>query len=194
MSCENECGQHPELVRRTPAENVVYVESQEDRHLSRRGLLKAAGAALATIGLSSASSMAFAAAVATTKTYTLTNSKTDRMWPKVGTATRYVIKMDTIKSDEEGRTKVEREDTFIVVTQPKPGVFRAFKGLCTHQLRPLDRWQGSNLICSQHGAAFDMTTGANTMPPRNFGNRSVPALRNFALTIDPKTGIVTITA
>ena len=193
MSCANDCGQHPELVRRTPADNVVVVDSQPDSRLSRRSLLKAAGAALATVGFSSASSMAFAAAVATTKTYTLTNIKRDPKWPRVGTATGYVIKMDVVKN-EDGRTKIEREDTFIIVTQPKPGTFRAFRGMCTHQLRPLDSWSGTNLVCRQHGANFDMTTGLNTRPPRNFGNKSLPALRSFPLAIDAKTGAVTITA
>ena len=194
MSCESACGRHPALVRNTPADNVVYVESEPEARFSRRGLLKGVGAALATVGLSSASSIAYAAAVVTTKTYTLTNAKTDRKWPKVGTATGYVIKMDVAKFDDKGRVKIEREDTFIIVTQPKTGVFRAFKGYCTHQLRPLDSWSGTNLVCRQHGATFDMNSGNNTMGPRNFGGKTVPALRSYPLAIDPKTGIVTITA
>jgi nitrite reductase/ring-hydroxylating ferredoxin subunit len=114
--------------------------------LTRRAALTAFAAALATIGLSSISESAYAAA----KTYKICKT-TD---VKVGSARMFSV---------GGRG--------IVVTQPKKGVFKAFNSACTHQGAPLASKPGSvrtvsgSMICPQHGAGFDTTTGAVTRGP-----------------------------
>lgn len=53
----------------------------------------------------------------------------------------------------------------VLITQPKPGVFRAFNPACTHQGFRLNSISGSNIICPIHRAQFDTTTGNVTRGP-----------------------------
>jgi len=114
--------------------------------LTRRAALTAFAAALATVGLTSISDAAFAAA----KTYKICKT-TD---VKVGSARMFSV---------GGRG--------IVVTQPKKGVFKAFNANCTHQGARLAAKVGAvrtvsgSMICPEHGAGFDTTTGAVTRGP-----------------------------
>jgi nitrite reductase/ring-hydroxylating ferredoxin subunit len=114
--------------------------------LTRRAALTAFAAAFATIGLNSISESAYAAA----KTYKICKT-TD---VKVGSARMFSV---------GGRG--------VVVTQPKKGVFKAFNANCTHQGAPLApkvgavRTVSGSMICPQHGAGFDTTTGAVTRGP-----------------------------
>jgi nitrite reductase/ring-hydroxylating ferredoxin subunit len=109
--------------------------------ITRRAALTAFAAALATVGLTSLSESAYAAA----KTYNI--CKTTDVRP--GSARMFSI---------GGRS--------IVVTQPKRGVFRAFAAECTHQGATLARrpgtvrTNGGVMICPEHGARFDTTSGA----------------------------------
>lgn len=109
--------------------------------ITRRAALTAFAAALATVGLTSLSESAYAAA----KTYNI--CKTTDVRP--GSARMFSI---------GGRS--------IVVTQPKRGVFRAFAAECTHQGATLARkpgtvrTNGGVMICPAHGATFDTTSGA----------------------------------
>ena len=108
--------------------------------ITRRAALTAFAAALATVGLTSLSESAYAAA----KTYNICKTTDIR----VGSARMFSI---------GGRS--------IVVTQPKRGVFRAFAAECTHQGATLSRrpgsvrTSGSVMICPEHGARFDTTSG-----------------------------------
>ena len=114
--------------------------------VSRRNALKALAIGLAAVGLSSPAEAALAAA----KTYKICKT-TD---VKVGSARMFSV---------GGRG--------IVVTQPKKGVFKAFNGVCTHQGVPLAakvgavRTASGSMICPEHGAGFDTTTGAVTRGP-----------------------------
>ena len=193
MSCESACGTHPALQRDSEHDNLTIVEETRDSTFSRRHLLKGLSAGLATIGLSSLATSAMAAAVATSKVYIITNTKTDRNWPKVGSAARYKLKMDVAKTEDGGRISIEKQDTLIIITQPKAGVFKAFQGFCTHRLVPIGGISGTNLICRRedgggHGSTFDTTTGAATHGPATM------PLRSYPVSIDPKTGVVSITA
>lgn len=118
--------------------------------VTRRAALTAFAAALATVGLSSASDSAYAAA----KTYNA--CKTTDI--KIGSARMFSI---------GGKA--------VVITQPKKGVFRAFYGNCTHQgallasnVGPI-KTQGTSLVCPQHGAKFDTTSGKATAGPASRG-------------------------
>jgi nitrite reductase/ring-hydroxylating ferredoxin subunit len=114
--------------------------------LTRRAALTAFAAAFATVGLTSISDSAYAAA----KTYNA--CKTTDI--KVGGARMFSI---------GGKA--------VVITQPKKGVFRAFYGNCTHQgallansVGPMTT-QANSLVCPQHGAKFDTTSGKPTAGP-----------------------------
>ncbi len=108
--------------------------------ITRRAALSAFAAALAAVGLTSLSESAYAAA----KTYNICKTTDVR----VGSARMFSI---------GGRS--------IVITQPKRGVFRAFAAECTHQGATLSkrpgnvRTSGSVMICPEHGARFDTTSG-----------------------------------
>lgn len=57
----------------------------------------------------------------------------------------------------------------ILITQPRAGVFRAFKAQCTHQTVRLQSQplSGGNLMCFEHGATFSGDTGmVKTGPAR----------------------------
>lgn len=53
----------------------------------------------------------------------------------------------------------------LIITQPKKGTFRVFTSRCTHEGATLNRVSGSNLVCPEHGARFDTTTGKVTAGP-----------------------------
>jgi nitrite reductase/ring-hydroxylating ferredoxin subunit len=114
----------------------------ENALLSRRGLLGAFAGIAATIGLSTIGGSAMAAS----KTYTA--CKTTDI--KVGGA-----KLVTLPG-----TNVQ-----VVITRPKTNSFFAFSPFCTHQRVQLSGIQGSNLVCQQHGATFNTTSGAATGGP-----------------------------
>ena len=124
-------------------------KTPENSLLSRRGLLGAFAGIAATIGLSTLGSSAMAAS----KTYTA--CKTTDI--KVGGA-----KLATLPG-----TSIQ-----LVITQPKKGVFKAFSPFCTHQRVMLSGIQGSNLVCQQHGATFNTTSGAATGGPARTGLKS----------------------
>lgn len=127
--------------------------------VSRRAALSAIAAALATVGLTTLSESAYAAA----KTYNICKTTDVR----VGSARMFSI---------GGRS--------IVVTQPKRGVFRAFSAECTHEGVTLSRrpgnvrTSGSVMICPEHGARFDTTSGAAK------GGPTTRALAKIQLTVE----------
>ena len=129
--------------------------------ITRRNLLAGVGAVLAGIGLVSPSEIALAAA----KTYTI--GKTTDI--KVGSSKSYMV-----------------AGVSLLITQPKKGVFKAFKGICTHQGGKLTSLSGPNLFCPLHGASFDSTTGKVLTGPA-----SAP-LKAYKVTVSGKTLKVSI--
>jgi nitrite reductase/ring-hydroxylating ferredoxin subunit len=137
---------------------MVIVEANQP---TRRAALVGLGAILAGIGLVGASESALAAA----KTYTI--GKTTDI--KVGSAKSYVV-----------------AGTPVLVTQPKKGVFKAFKGVCTHQGGNLSGVKGTNIVCPLHGASFDSTSGKPTGGPASTG------LKGYKVTVTGKVLKVTL--
>lgn len=129
--------------------------------ITRRNLLAGVGAVLAGIGLVGPSELALAAA----KTYTV--GKTTDI--KVGSSKSYLV-----------------AGVSLLITQPKKGVFKAFKGICTHQGGKLTSLSGPNLFCPLHGASFDSTTGKVLTGPA-----SAP-LKAYKVTVSGKTLKVSI--
>ena len=129
--------------------------------ITRRNLLAGVGAVLGGIGLVGPSEIALAAA----KTYTV--GKTTDI--KVGSSKSYLV-----------------AGVSLLITQPKKGVFKAFKGICTHQGGKLTSLSGTNLFCPLHGASFDSTTGKVLTGPA-----SAP-LKAYKVTVSGKTLKVSI--
>ncbi len=129
--------------------------------ITRRNLLAGVGAVLAGIGLVGPAETAMAAA----KTYTV--GKTTDI--KVGSSKSYLV-----------------AGVSLLITQPKKGVFKAFKGICTHQGGKLTSLSGPNLFCPLHGASFDSTTGKVLTGPA-----SAP-LKTYKVTVSGKTLKVSI--
>ena len=129
--------------------------------ITRRNLLAGIGAILAGVGLVGPSERALAAA----KTYTV--GKTSDI--KVGSSKSYMV-----------------AGVSLLITQPKKGVFKAFKGICTHQGGKLTSLSGPNLFCPLHGASFDSTTGKVLTGPA-----SAP-LKAYKVTVSGKTLKVSI--
>ena len=129
--------------------------------ITRRNLLAGIGAVLAGVGLVGPSQAALAAA----KTYTV--GKTTDI--KVGSSKSYMV-----------------AGVSLLITQPKKGVFKAFKGICTHQGGKLTSLSGPNLFCPLHGASFDSTTGKVVTGPAS------SPLKAYKVTVSGKTLKVSI--
>ena len=56
-----------------------------------------------------------------------------------------------------------------VVTQPTPGVFKAFSKTCTHQGCPVSDVEDGHIHCNCHGARFSITDGTVTNGPATRG-------------------------
>lgn len=141
-----------------PARTITEIPANR---ITRRNLLSGIGAVLAGIGLAGPAESAMAAA----KTYTV--GKTTDI--KVGSSKSYMV-----------------AGVSLLITQPKKGVFKAFKGICTHQGGKLTSLSGPNLFCPLHGASFDSTTGKVLTGPA-----SAP-LKSYKVTVSGKTLKVTI--
>ncbi|MEU8981495.1 Rieske (2Fe-2S) protein [Streptomyces sp. NPDC048309] len=50
-------------------------------------------------------------------------------------------------------------DQNVVVSRAENGELKAFSSICTHAGCPIDKLQGTTLICPCHGSEFDATTG-----------------------------------
>ena len=136
--------------------NIEVTESKID--LSRRRFLSAIGIAAATVGLSGIASSAEAA----TKKYKVCSTKDVK-----------------VRGATIAQIKTSSGSLFVLITQPKAGVYRAFNAACTHQGQLVTGVEGSNLVCPAHGAAFSMDTGK-----ANRGPAQMP-LRKYTVT---KTG------
>jgi nitrite reductase/ring-hydroxylating ferredoxin subunit len=139
------------------------VSTPQNSLLSRRGLLSAFAGVVATIGFSALGGSAMAAS----KTYTA--CKTTDI--KVGSARLVILPGTNIP---------------VAITQPKKGVFKAFSPICTHQGAQLNGISGTNLVCPQHGAFFDTTTGAATRGPAQ------TALKSYKVTVSGTSVKVTV--
>jgi nitrite reductase/ring-hydroxylating ferredoxin subunit len=114
------------------------------QELSRKALLGSMAAVLTGIGLST---LGATAAEAATKYKVALASNIP-----VGSAKSFSVK---------GRP--------VLITQPRKGVFRAFKGQCTHQAVNLQTQaiQGGNVMCYEHGATFNADNGTVQSGPAN---------------------------
>jgi len=115
-----------------------------DSALNRRQVFKVAAGALAFLGISSLADQALAATASV----------------KAGKATDVPVK---------GAKAYTLKGQYVLVTQPTKGVFKAFSGICSHQGAQIAGIQGTNLVCTVHGATFSTSTGAVTGGPAPTG-------------------------
>ena len=118
------------------------VQPTEPKGLSRRALLASVGAGLAAIGFSTLGETAAYAA----KTYT-------------------VCKTTDVKVGSGKVFRPKGSSGYVLVTQPRKGVWRAFDARCTHERVPVAGAVNNVVVCNQHGAKFNADTGAATAAP-----------------------------
>ncbi|MFJ6567219.1 Rieske (2Fe-2S) protein [Streptomyces sp. NPDC091292] len=73
----------------------------------------------------------------------------------------------------KGATKLF-SDKRVVVTHADDGTYKAFSTVCTHAQCPIDRLDGTELVCSCHGSKFDATTGEVLRDPATVPLPEVP--------------------
>ncbi len=129
--------------------------------VSRRQLLRVAAAGFAALGLSVQAEMASAAS------------------KRVKAAKTSAIPLRGVKG-------FTLNGQFIIITQPRKGVFKAFSGSCTHQGVRMSSVQGSDVVCSAHGSKFSATTGKVTSGP------AMTALKTYKVTVSKGDIYVTV--
>ena len=136
--------------------------------VSRRNFLRTLAVAAGSVGLSSIATSATAA----NKKYKICATK-DIL---VGGASSFRV--------------AGVKNLMVLITQPKPGVFRAFDQRCTHNGLAINSIKGKDLACqaqrAPHGSLFDMNTGAPKKGPAK------KSLQSFAVTVEKKFIYITI--
>jgi nitrite reductase/ring-hydroxylating ferredoxin subunit len=131
--------------------------------VSRRSFLTKIAIAAGTIGLSSIAS----SALASHKKYKICSTKDI----KVGGASSFRV--------------AGAKNLMVLITQPKPGVFRAFDQRCTHGSNAVTGIMGKNLACQAqkngHGSQFDMESGSPRKGParKSLQRYDVSVEKNF---------------
>lgn len=64
----------------------------------------------------------------------------------------------------EGGAKLYREHN-VVVSRDGSGALKAYSTICTHAGCPINKLQGTTLICPCHGSQFDAVTGKVVQTP-----------------------------
>jgi nitrite reductase/ring-hydroxylating ferredoxin subunit len=64
----------------------------------------------------------------------------------------------------EGGAKLYRDHN-VVVSRDANGALKAYSTICTHGRCPINKLEGTRLICPCHGSEFDATTGQVTRSP-----------------------------
>ncbi|MEU7055586.1 Rieske 2Fe-2S domain-containing protein [Streptomyces sp. NPDC046197] len=64
----------------------------------------------------------------------------------------------------KGGAKLYRDHN-VVVSRGADGALKAFSTICTHAGCPINKLQGTTLVCPCHGSQFDATTGKVVQSP-----------------------------
>jgi nitrite reductase/ring-hydroxylating ferredoxin subunit len=145
-----------------PADGLHREPKDSLSGVSRRNFLRTIAVAAGSLGLSSIASSALAGE----KKFKIC-AVTDI---KVGGASSFRV--------------AGAKNLMVLITQPKPGVFRAFDQRCPHNGLAINSIKGKNLACQAqgrgHGSQFDMESGSpRTGPARK-------SLRSFKVTVEKK--------
>ncbi|MFF7974697.1 Rieske 2Fe-2S domain-containing protein [Streptomyces sp. NPDC007905] len=74
----------------------------------------------------------------------------------------------------KGGAKLYR-DRNVVVSRDASGALKAFSTICTHGGCPINKLQGTTLICPCHGSRFDAATGEVVQTPATEPLNELPA-------------------
>ena len=129
--------------------------------VTRRQIFGLAAASLAAIGLTTQANAAFAAG------------------KKVKAGRVTAIPVGGVKG-------FTLKGSYIIITQPKKGTFKAFGGVCTHQGVRMSSVRGTAVVCSAHGSTFNTTTGKVANGP------ATRALKTYATSVSGGFVYVTI--
>lgn len=83
----------------------------------------------------------------------------------------------------EGGAKLYR-DHDVVVSRSGDGTLKAYNTVCTHAGCPINKLEGTKLICPCHGSEFDATTGKVLREP------AVAPLKTLAVEVENGTLVV----
>lgn len=145
-----------------PADGLPREAKESLSGVSRRNFFRTLAVAVGSIGLSSITSPASAKV----KKFKICATKDI----KVGGASSFRV--------------AGAKNLMVLITQPKPGVFRAFDQRCPHNGLAINSIKGKNLACQArgrgHGSQFDMESGSpRTGPARK-------SLRKFDVKVHNK--------
>ncbi|WP_420783211.1 Rieske (2Fe-2S) protein [Streptomyces sp. LPB2020-019-1HS] len=73
----------------------------------------------------------------------------------------------------EGGAKLFRDHN-VVVSRGADGTLKAFSTICTHAGCPINKLEGTTLVCPCHGSRFDATTGKVMQSPATVSLEQVP--------------------
>ncbi|MFF9404523.1 Rieske 2Fe-2S domain-containing protein [Streptomyces anandii] len=73
----------------------------------------------------------------------------------------------------KGGAKLYRDHN-VVVSRDASGALKAFSTICTHAGCPINKLQGTTLVCPCHGSEFDATTGKVVRSPATDPLASLP--------------------
>jgi nitrite reductase/ring-hydroxylating ferredoxin subunit len=145
-----------------PAAGLPRETKESLSGVSRRNFLRTIAVAAGSIGLSSIAT----SALASHKKFKICATKDI----KVGGASSFRV--------------AGAKNLMVLITQPKPGVFRAFDQRCPHNGLAINSIKGKNLACQAqgkgHGSQFDMTSGSPKTGPAK------KSLRRFEVTVEKK--------
>ncbi|MGW1556041.1 Rieske 2Fe-2S domain-containing protein [Streptomyces sp. NPDC002144] len=92
-------------------------------------------------------------------------------------------------ADESGIAKGSAElyrDHNVVVSRGENGSLNAYSTICTHAGCPIDKLEGTTLVCPCHGSEFDARTGKVLSSPATEPLHSLPvATRNGKIVAGP---------
>lgn len=73
----------------------------------------------------------------------------------------------------EGSAKLYRDHN-VVVSRDADGALKAYSTICTHALCPINKLEGTKLICPCHGSEFDATSGEVLQAPATAPLKELP--------------------
>ncbi|MFE6334179.1 Rieske (2Fe-2S) protein [Streptomyces sp. NPDC057806] len=73
----------------------------------------------------------------------------------------------------QGSAKLYREHN-VVVSRDANGTLKAYSTICTHALCPINKLEGTKLVCPCHGSEFDATNGEVLHEPASAPLKELP--------------------
>lgn len=151
-----------DAARERPADRVVFVAD-------RRSILRAGGFALCAGALAACSSPPVPSVAQSSSTAGASSSATSSGATSTGAATASAAAGGTPVSEVPVGGAAFYPDTSTIVTQPEPGVLKAFDMTCPHEQNPVRSVEEGQLVCPSHDSHFDLTTGARVSGPAEQG-------------------------